>query len=119
MRFVGYMNRKEFGSQYLCKISSIQIGWLLQMCGLAMKSNENFPYDDTKISTYWKSKVYLDKYGNEHIQYLWNYKSCSSEIDDWLKRHQLYVTFYSCPTYKSLKEYITTIHNNWLNGDYR
>lgn len=117
--FEGYMNQTEFGNQYFCKISSVQIGWLLQMCGVAMKSNGNFPYDDIKISKYWKAKVCLDKYANERIQYLWNYKNCSAEIDTWLKKHHLFVTFYSCSTHKSLKEYITAIHNNWLNGEYR
>lgn len=117
--FNKYMTQTEFGNQYFLKISSVQIGWLLQMCGLKMRSNLDSPYDDSQTTKYWKSKVYLDKYGNEHIQYLWNYKSCSSEIDTWLKKHHLFTTFYSCSTHTSLKEYITAIHNNWLNGEYR
>lgn len=117
--FNDYMTQTEFGNQYFCKISNVQIGWLLQMCGIKTKANLDSPIDDTRISTYWKAKVCFDKYGNERIQYLWNYKDCSAEIDTWLKKHQLFVTFYSCPTHKSLKEYITAIHNNWLEGEYR
>lgn len=112
----GYVNQTILGEKFQLKISSNQVGLLLKMSGIAMKSySSTKPYDD-KVPKYAKIKYYPDCYGRDQESYVWNQANCIIKIEDWLEKHNKLKAFYACETNGKLEKYIKSLYQDFKNG---
>jgi hypothetical protein len=114
--YEGYINQRDLGDKFQLKIGSNQVGDLLRIVGIAMKSSrKTIPYDN-KVPKYAKIKYLSDYYGNEHEQFLWNQSECMIAIDDWLDNHGKTKEFYSCMSSGKLAKYIKQLYKDFQDG---
>ena len=114
--YEGYINQRDLGDKFQLKIGSNQVGDLLRIVGIAMKSSsKTIPYDN-KVPKYAKIKYLSDCYGNEHEQFLWNQSECMIAIDDWLDNHNKTKEFYSCTSSGKLAQYIKQLYKDFKDG---
>lgn len=100
-----YIRQTDLGKRYRVNISSVSVGTLLRLCGLAWQNRTN-----TTPKMEFESKYYIispeQSSGYDKIAYVWHEKNCMDRIDDWLKDNDYYEEFYSIDTSKEMKEYI-------------
>lgn len=114
--YEGYVNQGILGDKFQLKISSNQMGDLLRIVGIAMKSSSTTKPYDNKVPKYAKIKYQSDCYGNEHEQFLWNQSECMIAIDEWLDKYGKTKEFYSCQTNGKLAKYIKQLYKDFKDG---
>ena len=103
-----YIRQTDLGKRYRVNISSVSIGTLLRLCGLAWKNRTT-----TTPKMEFEGRYYIiapeQNSGYDKIAYMWHEKNCMDRIDEWLKDNDYYEEFYSIDTAKEMKEYIKVL----------
>lgn len=106
----GYVNQGEFGRYFTISMSSITLGKLLKLSGIAMRSKgRTTPY-----------RNFIPKYAQiqAHENYTstkWHYERCLDHIDKWLKDECLFEEFYSKETEGEMKIFIDDLYDRYFN----
>lgn len=104
----GYVNQGDFGAMFNVSISSVRVGKLLKIVGIAQKSKrKTIPYRKFIPSL---AKTIASQH---YTSFQWNYTGCVDHIDKWLKKEGYHTDFYSIETESDMNEFIDhlyTIH---------
>jgi hypothetical protein len=103
--FDGYLNQGDFGRQFIVSISSIRIGKLFRIVGLAQISKGQTTAYRQYVPKY--AKVITERNGDiSYSKTTWHYTNCMEFIDLWLKENNLFEKFYSISTEKEMEKFI-------------
>lgn len=103
-----YVNQGDFGRFFSVSLSSVSVGKLLKIVGLAQPSRKGgtVPY-----------RQYVGKYAltianGTYTVTQWHYENCMDRIDNWLKEESCYEKFYSIQDEKKLKEFVDELYES-------
>lgn len=105
----GYVNQSDLGAHFKVNISSIRIGKLLKIVGLAQKTRNTQPYFEY-VPNYAKKRTTLDG----HIHYRWNQKKCIDKIDKWLEKNGLLHEFYIIEHENDMSQFIDQLYDKYV-----
>lgn len=100
-----FINQGDFGRFFTVSISSVDVGKLLKVVGLAMPSKgPTTPF-----------REFMGKYAQvtanaKYSVTQWHYERCMERIDKWLKENGFYEKFYSVQSEKEMKVLIEEIY---------
>lgn len=102
-----FVNQGDFGRFFSVSLSSVSVGKLLRIVGLAQPSRKGstVPYRE-RVGKYAQVTANA-KYSVTQ----WHYERCMERIDKWLTENGHYETFYSIQSEKELKAFIDSIHD--------
>lgn len=104
-----YVKQTDLGKKYVVNISSVSMGTLLRLCGIAWKNRKTTTPKMQDGDKYCIIDPVTDKCGNIRESYSWHRQNCMDAIDDWLKDNDYYEEFYSISNQNEMKEYIKTL----------
>lgn len=101
-----YMSQGDFGKQFRVVISSVRVGRLLRVVGIALVSkSKTEPYSNL-IPRYAKNTI-VD---GRHPHFLWNFGECLKKIDKWLKDNDYYNDFNIIETEGDMEIFIDNLY---------
>lgn len=106
----GYVSQGDFGRFFDVPMSSVRVGKLFKVVGLAKKhSGTTIPYFEL-----------IPKYAQittreNFSETKWNYSECVKKVDSWLTKNDLFESFYSCKTKAEREKFIDSIFEKFIN----
>lgn len=101
-----YVKQTDLGKKYLVNISSVSMGTLLRLSGIAFRNRKTTTPKMQSCGKYCIVDPVTDKYGNTRESYSWHRQNCMDAIDKWLKENDCFEEFYSIGDQNEMKEYI-------------
>lgn len=102
-----FVNQGDFGRFFSISISSVRIGKLLKVVGIAMKDRSSTTPYRTFVPNY-----AMPEANEKYTAVKWHYEKCLDHIDKWLRKNGYYESFYSCKTTRDLEKFIDSLYEN-------
>jgi hypothetical protein len=103
-----FINQGDFGRFFSVSLSSVSVGKLLKIVGLAQPSRRGgtVPYRSV-VGKY----AQVTANGTYSVTQ-WHYENCMDKIDNWLKDNEYFEQFYSIQDEKELKEFVDELYES-------
>lgn len=105
-----YVSQGDFGRHFNVSISSVRIGKLLKIVGLAQPSKGKLAPYRQYVNSGHAIRRDDEKYTHHH----WHFQKCLKKIDKWLDANNHLTRFYSITETKELDRFIDGLYNKYI-----